>query len=59
MKADLAIYSHILGVSGHCWSVTLMLCYKMDFSSCAIKDSFGNPVKVISSIKVELGYDSY
>ena len=38
-KADLAIYSHMLGVSEYCYSAALMLSYKLDFSSCAIRDS--------------------
>ena len=40
MKADLAIYTHVLGVPGQYDSVALMLSHKMDFNSCANKDGF-------------------
>ena len=40
MKADLAIYSHIVDVSGQRMSVSLILGFKLDFSSCAIWDGF-------------------
>ena len=40
MKADLAIFSHVLGMSGQCLSVALMLGNKMDLSSCAIWTGF-------------------
>ena len=38
MKADLAIYTHVLGVPGQYESVALMLSHKMDFSCCANRD---------------------
>ena len=40
MKADLAIYTHVLGVPGQYESVALMLSHKMDFNCCANRDSF-------------------
>ena len=40
MKADLAIYTHVLGVPGQYESVALMLGHKMDFNCCANRDSF-------------------
>ena len=40
MKADLAIYTHVLGVPGQYESVALRLGHKMDFNSCANKDGF-------------------
>ena len=35
VKVDLAIYSHIVDVSEQCMSVSLILGFKLDFSSCA------------------------
>ena len=43
LKADLAIYSHILSVPGWCVSIAL---YKLDFSSCDVQVSFANPVTI-------------
>ena len=40
MKADLAIYTHVLGVHGQYESVALMLSHKMDFNCCANRDGF-------------------
>ena len=40
MKADLAIYTHVLGVPGQYESVALMLSHKMDFNYCANRDGF-------------------
>ena len=40
VKADLAIYSHVLDISGWCMSVSLILSIKLDFSSCANWDGF-------------------
>ena len=40
MKADLAIYTHVLGVPGQYESVALMLSHKMDFDYCANRDGF-------------------
>ena len=42
MKADLAIYTHVLGVPGQYKSVALMLSHKMDFKCCANRDGFCN-----------------
>ena len=38
MKADLVIYTHVLGVPGQYESVALMLSHKMDFKCCANRD---------------------
>ena len=40
MKADLAIYTHVLGVPGQYERVALMLSHKMDFNCCANRDGF-------------------
>ena len=40
VKADLAMYSHAVAVSRQCMSVSLILGYKLDFSSCAIRAGF-------------------
>ena len=40
VKADLAIYTHVLGVPGQYESVALMLSHKMDFCCCANRDGF-------------------
>ena len=40
MKADLAIYTHVLGVPGQYESVALMLSHKMDFNCCDNRDGF-------------------
>lgn len=43
VKADLAIHSHILGVSGYCLSVAVILSYKFDFSHFVpIRSVFAN-----------------
>ena len=34
VKADVAIYTYMLGVSGQYKSVDLVLSYKLDFNSC-------------------------
>ena len=36
VKADLDIYSHEVNASGQCMSVSLILGFKLNFSSCAI-----------------------
>ena len=36
MKVDLAVVSHVLDASGQCTSVSLILGFKLDVSSCAI-----------------------
>ena len=48
MKADLAIYTHVLGVPGQYESVALMLSHKMDFNCCANRDSFRKSITYIS-----------
>ena len=40
MKADLAIYTHVLGVPGQYESVALMISHKLDFNCCANRDGF-------------------
>ena len=40
VKPDLAIYNHMLGVSGHCCSVAFIFSNKLDFSFCVIWDGF-------------------
>ena len=40
MKADLAIYTHVLGVPEQYESVALMLSHKMDFNCCTNRDGF-------------------
>ena len=57
MKADLAIYTHVLGVPGQYESVALMLSHKMDFKCCANRDVLANPVT--NSIKCEFLHMCY
>ena len=40
MKADLAVYTHIVDASGQCISVSLILAFKLDFNSCTIWTGF-------------------
>ena len=40
VKADLAIYTHVLGMPGQYESVALMLSHKMNFYYCANRDGF-------------------
>ena len=42
VKADLAVYSHVVDVSGQCMSmnVSLIIGFTLDFSSCADWDGF-------------------
>ena len=40
VKADLAIYSHVVDASGQCMSESLILGFNLDFSSCAILVGF-------------------
>ena len=40
VKADLAFYTHVLGVPGQYESVALMLSHKMDFNCCVNRDGF-------------------
>ena len=42
VKADLAIYSHAVDVSGQCMSESLTLGHNLDFSSCDIMADFCN-----------------
>ena len=52
VKADLATYSHVVDVSGQCVSVSLItLGFKLDFSSCAIWDSFCKSSHVCSFLR--------
>ena len=34
VKVDLAIYSHVVDASGQCMSVSLILSFNLDYSSC-------------------------
>ena len=49
MKADLAIYTHVLGVPGQYESVALMLSHKMDFNCCANRDGFRRDSHICNS----------
>ena len=40
VKADLAIYSHIVDASEQYMNASLILGFKLDFSSCAIWDGY-------------------
>ena len=40
VKADLAIYTPVSGVSVWCSSLAFMPSYKWDFNSCAIREGF-------------------
>ena len=40
VKADLAIYTYMLGVPGQYKSVAIMLSHKMDFNRCANRNGF-------------------
>ena len=44
MKADLAIYSYVVGASRRCMSVSLILGFNLDLCSCDNLVSFVNPV---------------
>ena len=44
VNTDLAMYSHTVDVSRQCMRVSLILGCKLDFSSCAIRAGFWNPV---------------
>ena len=48
MKADLAIYTHVLGVPGQYESVGLMLSHKMDFNYCTNRDGFRRDSHILS-----------
>ena len=50
MKADLAIYTHVLGVPGQYESVVLMLSHKMDFYCCANRDDFRKSNHMLSKV---------
>ena len=47
MKADLAIYTHVLGVPGQYESVALMLSHKMDFNCCGNRDGFRRDSRIL------------
>ena len=51
VKADLAIYSHIVDVSGKFMNVLLILDFKLDFISCAIRDDFCKSSHVYIDLK--------
>ena len=51
MKADLDIYTHVLGVPGQYESVALMLSHIMDFNCCANRDSFCKSSDIYGMIK--------
>ena len=46
MKAVLAIYSHVVDISVQCMSVSLILGFKLDFSSCANWDGFRKSIHI-------------
>ena len=55
VKADLVIYSYIVNASGQCMSVSLILYFNLDFSSCDIMVRFVNPVTyVVFLVRLEL-----
>ena len=54
MKADLAIYTHVLGVPGQYESVALMLSHKMDFNCCANRDGFCTDSHILYTIVILL-----
>ena len=56
VKADLAIYIHVLGVPGQYETVALMLSHKMDFSCCANRDGFRKSSHVYN---LSVSCDSY
>ena len=60
VKADLAIYSPMYGVYVWYLSLPFMLSYKLDFNSCAIRDSFRKSSHICDGIDdvCELGCDS-
>ena len=60
MKADLAIYTHVLGVPGQYESVALMLSHKMDFNCCANRDGFRTDSHISSNMpRNTLNYISF
>ena len=52
MKADLAIYAHVLGVPGQYKSVALMLSHRMDFHCRANRNSFRKSSHVLHVVLV-------
>ena len=52
VKAGLAIYSHVVDASGQCMSVSLILGFNLDFSSC------DNLVGFCKSSRILFTYDS-
>ena len=52
MKADLAIYAHVLAVPGQYESVALMLSYKMNFHCRANRSSFCKSSHVLHMVLV-------
>ena len=53
LKADLAIYIHVLGVPGQYESVALMLRHKMDFYCCANRDGFHKSSHKYDQFKIQ------
>ena len=55
VKADLAIYSHVVDASGQYMSVSLMtmLCFKLDFSSCDEWDGFTKAEDIARDIDIK------
>ena len=52
MKADLAIYAHVLGVPGQYKSVALMLSHRMDFHCRPNRNSFRKSSHVLHVVLV-------
>ena len=59
VKADLAMYSHTVGVSRQCMSVSLILGCKLDFSSALLGSVFANPVTYVDLITACSCYKTY
>ena len=53
MKADLAIYTHVLGMPGQYESVALMLSHKMDFNCVPIGTVFAETVTYEFFLRVQ------
>ena len=56
LKADLAIYTHVLGVPGQYKSVALMLSHKMDFNCYASRDGFLKSSHIYVSVYIKCIY---
>ena len=55
MKADLAIHGQVVDVSGQCMSMSLILGFKLDFSSGANWDDFCKSSHIIMLNRQENG----